>query len=68
MPVSNAMASLSMPSAPPRANGLTVEELRQLPGGAVREIQEAYPDWRIHVAEEQEPLLAHALIVFQCPF
>jgi hypothetical protein len=51
-----------------RANRLIIEELRQPPGAAVRDIQEAYPDWRIHVAKEQELLLAHDLIVFQYPF
>ncbi|MCU0564731.1 MAG: NAD(P)H-dependent oxidoreductase [Desulfobacterales bacterium] len=51
-----------------RANRLIVNELRQLPGATVRDIQKAYPDWKIDVAREQELLLAHDLVVFQHPF
>jgi glutathione-regulated potassium-efflux system ancillary protein KefG len=51
-----------------RANRLIVDELRQLPGATVRDVQKTCPDWKIDVAREQELLLAHDLIVFQHPF
>jgi len=51
-----------------RANRLIVEQLRQLPGATVRDVRAEYPAWKIDVAREQEPLLAHDLIAFQHPF
>ena len=38
-----------------RANRLIVDELRQLPGATVRDMQRTCPDWKIDVAKEQAP-------------
>ena len=51
-----------------RGNRLIVEQLRQLPGASIRDVQADYPDWKLDVAHEQELLLSHDLIVFQHPF
>lgn len=42
--------------------------LPRLPGLTLHDLYEAYPDYDIDVAREQELLVAHDLVVFQHPF
>ena len=51
-----------------RANRALVEAVRGLPGVTFHDLYEAYPDFVIDVAREQELLLAHDALVFQHPF
>ena len=50
-----------------RANRALVDAVRDVDGITVRDMYEAYPDFLIDVAREQELLLAHDVIVFQHP-
>ncbi len=40
-----------------RGNRLIVEQLRELSGASIRDVQAGYPDWKLDVAHEQELLL-----------
>jgi len=51
-----------------RVNRELVRAVGDLPGVTVHDLYEAYPEYDIDVAREQELLLAHDVIVFQHPF
>ncbi len=51
-----------------RANRQLVEAIQHLDGVTFRDLYELYPDFNIHVAEEQALLTDHDVIVFHHPF
>jgi glutathione-regulated potassium-efflux system ancillary protein KefG len=51
-----------------RINRRLVEAVRDLQGVTLNDLYEAYPEFDVDVAREQELLAAHDLIVFQHPF
>lgn len=51
-----------------RVHRRLVRAVRDLPGVTFHDLYEAYPDYDIDVAREQELLLAHDVIVLQHPF
>ncbi|MFC1575469.1 NAD(P)H-dependent oxidoreductase [Gemmatimonadota bacterium] len=51
-----------------RVNKVLVAAARSVAGVTVHDLYEAYPDFQIDVATEQELLLAHDFVVFQHPF
>ena len=50
-----------------RANARLLEAARQVQGVTVHDLYEAYPDFCVDVAAEQQLLLDHDIIVFQHP-
>ena len=51
-----------------RVNRVLVAAARKVVGVTFHDLYEAYPDFDIDVAKEQELLLAHDFVVFQHPF
>jgi glutathione-regulated potassium-efflux system ancillary protein KefG len=51
-----------------RVNRVLVDAVKDLPGVTFHDLYEAYPDFAIDVAREQELLTRHDLIVLQHPF
>lgn len=51
-----------------RANRLLVDAVQNLDGVTFRDLYELYPDFNIHVAEEQRLLVEHDVVVFHHPF
>ena len=51
-----------------RVNRVLVAAARKVAGVTFHDLYEAYPDFDIDVAKEQELLLAHDFVVFQHPF
>jgi len=51
-----------------RANRRLVDAVRDLEGVTFRDLYELYPDFNIHVNEEQQLLQEHDVIVFHHPF
>jgi glutathione-regulated potassium-efflux system ancillary protein KefG len=51
-----------------RGNRRLVNAIRGLAGVTFRDLYELYPDFNIHVAQEQQLLLDHDVIVFHHPF
>jgi glutathione-regulated potassium-efflux system ancillary protein KefG len=51
-----------------RVNKKMVDAIEGLDGVTFRDLYELYPDFNIHVAEEQEVLVEHDVIVFHHPF
>lgn len=51
-----------------RANRYLVDAVQNLDGVTFRDLYELYPDFNIHIAEEQQLLVDHDVIVFHHPF
>jgi glutathione-regulated potassium-efflux system ancillary protein KefG len=51
-----------------RVNRVLVQAVRAMEGITFHDLYEAYPDFGIDVAREQELLVAHDVVVFQHPF
>lgn len=51
-----------------RANKKMVDAIHGLDGVTFRDLYELYPDFNIHVAEEQQLLIEHDVVVFHHPF
>ena len=51
-----------------RVQARLIEAARSVPGVAVRDLYELYPEFDINVRREQQALLEHEIIVWQHPF
>ena len=51
-----------------KANKVLLEALHQVEGVTIRDMYELYPDFNIHIEEEQQLLLSHDIIIWQHPF